>query len=254
MLALRTYPLSFFLMGNLCSSAQMYQLGGNVSYFASQLLSNTMHYDGGDSTYVFTGGKSAGLEAAIYFDKGGYYHKKVYGIKLETNYCQVDQSYKFFPGQGIIDPNVFYRYRIKLSYIDIPLMFTMCPTHHQGLTFEVGPQISFLNKASAVLEEYKNTSPIIPVVNAQTFNPTTFSIVAGAGLYYSFTETFALTTTFRALYGVSSLIQSGRSSTSISPDKRLSLGISAQFVYKINKYDAQKNRGYKYYARRNLRK
>lgn len=254
MLTLRTYLIAIFLLGNVCSNAQMYQLGGNVSYFASQLLSKTMRYDGGDSTYVFTGGKSAGLTAALYFDKGGYYSKKVYGIKLESNFCQVDQSYKFFPGQGIIDPNVFYRYRIKLSYIDIPLMFTMCPTHHQGLTFEVGPQISFLNKASAVLEEYKNTSPVIPVVNTHTFNPTTFSIVAGAGLYYSFTETFALTTTFRALYGVSSLIKSGHSSTSISPDKRVSLGITAQLVYKINKYDAQKNRGYKYYARKNLRK
>ncbi len=254
MLTIRTYLISILLLGNLCLNAQMYQLGGNVSYFASQLLSNTMRYDGGDSTYVFTGGKSAGLIAALYFDKGGYYSKKVYGIKLETNFCQVDQSYKFFPGQGIIDPDVFYRYRIKLSYIDIPLLFTMCPTHHQGLTFEVGPQISFLNKAKAVLEEYKNTSPIIPVVNTHTFNPITFGIVAGAGLYYSFTENLALTTTFRALYGVSSLIKSGHSSTSISPDKRLSLGITAQFVYKINKYDAQKNRGYKYYARKNLRK
>jgi len=254
MLTLRKYLVATFLLGNLYLSAQMYQLGGNVSYFASQLLSNTMRYDGGDSTYIFTGGKSAGLVVARYFDKGGYYSKKVYGIKLETNFCQVDQSYKFFPGQGIIDPDVFYRYRIKLSYFDIPLLFTMCPTHHQGLTFEVGPQISFLNKAKAVLEEYKNTSPIIPVVNTHTFNPITFGIVAGAGLYYSFTENFALTTTFRALYGVSSLIKSGYSSTSISPDRRLSLGITAQFVYKINKYDAQKNRGYKYYARKNLRK
>lgn len=254
MLTIRTYLLLIFLLGNLCSSAQMYQFGGNVSYFASQLLSKTMRYDGGDSAYVLTGGKSAGLTAALYFDKGGYYSKKVYGLKLETNFCQVEQSYQFFPGQGIIDPDVFYRYRIKLSYIDIPLMFTMCPTHHQGLTFEVGPQISFLNKASAAIEEYKNTSPVLPVVNTQTFNPTTFSIVAGAGLYYSFAETFALTTTFRALYGVSSLIQSGRTSTSVSPDKRLSLGITAQFVYKINKYDAQKNRGYKYYARKNRRK
>ncbi len=254
MLTIRTYLISILLLGNFCLSAQMYQLGGNVSYFASQLLSNTMRYDGGDSTYIFTGGKSAGLVVARYFDKGGYYSKKVYGIKLETNFCHVDQSYKFFPGQGIIDPDVFYRYRIKLSYFDIPLLFTICPTHHQGLTFEVGPQISFLNKAKAVLEEYKNTSPIIPVVNTHTFNPITFGIVAGAGLYYSFTENFALTTTFRALYGVSSLIKSGYSSTSISPDRRLSLGITAQFVYKINKYDAQKNRGYKYYARRNIRK
>ena len=178
MLTIRTYLIVILLLGNMCLNAQMYQLGGNVSYFASQLLSNTMRYDGGDSTYIFTGGKSAGLVVARYFDKGGYYSKKVYGIKLETNFCQVDQSYKFFPGQGIIDPDVFYRYRIKLSYFDIPLLFTMCPTHHQGLTFEVGPQISFLNKAKAVLEEYKNTSPIIPVVNTHTFNPITFGIVA----------------------------------------------------------------------------
>jgi hypothetical protein len=241
---------SLFLFVNLFVQSQTFHLGGNASYFASQLFSKTMKYGGGDSTYVFSGGYGGGFTGAFYFDHGGYYSRKIYGVKLEVNYSRVNQSYRFFPGQGIIDPEVFYKYRLRMAYLDVPLMFTLCPTHHQGLTVEAGPLISFLQSANSIAEESRNTSPMVPVVTKDYFKPTTFSVVAGAGLFYSLSETIAITATFRAMYGLSSLIRSGTASTSASPERRVSLGISAQLVYKINKYDAKKNRGYKYYMKR----
>jgi hypothetical protein len=245
-----TLILFIFLFKGSDLSAQTYQFGGNESYFASQLLSSTMKYDGGDSTYVFSGGFSGGITGAFFFDHGGYYSRKIYGIRMEVNYSRLNQSYRFFPGQGIIDPEVFYKYRLRLSYIDVPLMFTFCPTHHQGLTVEAGPQISFLQSANAIAQESRNTEPLVPTIDRQNFKPTSFSFVAGAGIFYSLSETFAISGTFRAMYGLSSLIKSGTISTSATPDRRLTLGITAQAIMKINKYDAKKNRGYKYYLKR----
>jgi hypothetical protein len=244
------YLLLFFVLNSFLLSGQTFHLGGNVSYFASQLLSKTMAYGGGDSTYVFSGGYGGGFTGAFYVDHGGYYSRKIYGVKAEMNYTRVNQSYRFFPGQGIIDPDVYYKYRLRMSYIDVPVMFTFCPTHHQGLTVEAGPQISFLQSVNTIAEESRNAQPFVPTVNKQFFNPVSYGFVAGAGIFYSLSETFAITGTFRAMYGLSNLNRTGTASTSATPDRRVSLGISAQAVYKINKYDAKKNRGYKYYLKR----
>ncbi len=247
---LKTYICLVFLVFGKIAFGQTFHFGGNVSYYASQLLAKTIKYDGGDSTYVFSGGYGGGLTGALYFDHGGYYSRKIYGIKIETNYSRVNQSYRFFPGQGIIDPNAFFKYRLRLAYIDIPLLFSFCPTHHQGLTVEAGPQISFLQSVNTIAGESRNAIPLVPGVNKQYFKPVTYSFVAGAGLFYSLSETFAFSATFRAMYGFTSLIKPETSSTSATPDKRISLGITAQAIFKINKYDAKKNRGYKYYLKR----
>lgn len=209
-----------------------------------------MSYGGGDSSYVFSGGFGLGGCASIFFDRGGYYSRKIYGIRLEGIYSRHNQSFKIFPGEGKIDPDVFYTYRLKMSYIDVPVLFTLCPTHHQGLTVEAGPQISFFQNARSTVVEEKNTIGNAPTTSKDFFKPISFSVIGGVGIYYSFTETFALTGTVRATYGVTRLTNSGILETSVSPANRLTLGVFAQAVYKINKYDAKKNRGYKYYMKR----
>lgn len=209
-----------------------------------------MSYGGGDSAYVFSGGFGFGASAAIFFDRGGYYSRKIYGIRLEGIYARHNQSYKFFPGEGKIDPDVFYTYRLKMTYIDVPLLFTFCPTHHQGLTVEAGPQVSFFQGARTAVVEEKNTVGVAPQTSGAYFKPVSFSVIGGAGIYYSFSESFALTGTVRATYGVSSLLNSNVVQTSISPRNRLTLGLYVQAIYKFNKYDAKKNRGYKYYLKR----
>lgn len=231
--------------------AQTFQFGVNANYNASQFLSPTIKYSGTDSSYILSGGYGFGASAAVFFDHGGYYHRRIYGIRLEGIYNNSNQSYKFFPGQGSIDPNVFYQYRLKMSYIDVPLLFTMAPTHHQGLTVEVGPQVSFLNSVSTKPEESRNTEPFIPFTSKDFFRPVNLSIVAGTGIFVSFTEAFAITATIRAGYSITKLTQNGVNNISVTPRNRLSLGVNVQAIYKINKYDAKKNRGYKYYMKRN---
>jgi hypothetical protein len=209
-----------------------------------------MSYGGADSSYVFSGGYGFGASATIFFDQGGYYSRKIYGIRLEGIYARHNQSYRIFPGEGKIDPDVFYSYRLKMSYIDVPLLFTLCPTHHQGLTLEAGPQISFFQGAQSQIKEEKNTFGSLPAASNAFFKPLAFSVIGGAGIYYSFSESFALTGTVRATYGLSNLLNSGVIQTSVSPRNRLILGVYVQAVYKINKYDAKKNKGYKYYLKR----
>lgn len=231
-------------------NAQTFQFGVNGCYNASQFFSPTIKYSGVDSSYVLTGGYGFGLSAALFFDHGGYYHRRIYGIRLEGIYNRANQSYKFFPGEGSIDPDVFYQYRLQMSYIDIPLLFTLAPTHHQGLTVEVGPQISFLQSVSTKPEESRNTEPLIPFTTQDFFKPVNLSIVAGTGIFVSFTEAFALIGTIRAGYSLTKLTQSGVTNISVTPRSRLSLGVNVQAIYKINKYDAKKNKGYKYYMKR----
>lgn len=230
--------------------AQTFQFGINGNYVASQYLTPTIKYSGSDSSYVLSGGFGLGLSAAVFFDHGGYYSRRIYGIRLEGMYSRANQSYKFFPGQGAIDPNVFYQYRLKMSYIDLPVLFTFCPTHHQGLTVEAGPQLSFLQTVSTQAEESRNAEPLVPFTSKDFFKPINFSFVAGAGLYYSFTESFSIIATFRAGYTLNKLTNTGIENVSITPRKKVTLGVNVHAIYKINKYDAKKNRGYKYYMKR----
>lgn len=249
MIPFRTLPILFiFFVGSLYS--QTFQFGVNGNYLASQFFTPTMSYSASDSSYILSGGYGFGLSAAVFFDHGGYYHRKIYGIRLEGIYSRQNQSYRIFPGQGTIDPDIFYRYRLKTSYVDLPVLFAFCPTHHQGMTVEAGPQISFLNKVSTVIEEERNTQAVVPTVSKDFFRPVTFSVIGGVGIFYSFTESFALTGTIRATYSISDITRPSINRTSVSPDHKLTLGVFAQAIYKINKYDAKKNRGYKYYMKR----
>jgi hypothetical protein len=242
--------LLIFLLQQTAVHAQTFQFGLNANYNASQFLTPTVKYSGTDSSYVLSGGYGFGGSFSIYFDHGGYYSRKIYGIRLEGMYSKVNQSYKIFPGEGAIDPEVYYQYRLRTSFIDVPVLFTFCPTHHQGLTVEAGPMISFLQSVNTITEEARNTVPFVPATSRDFFNPVSLSFVGGAGIYYSFTESFALTGTLRASYSLTGINKKEIKSISVTPRRRLGLGIFVQAVYKINKYDAKKNKGYKYYMKR----
>lgn len=239
-----------FLLLQSSLKAQTFQFGLNSHYSATQFLSPTVKYSGTDSSYVLSGGYGIGGSFSIYFDHGGYYSRKIYGIRLEGFYSKANQSYKIFSGQGAIDPEVYYQYRLRTSFIDVPLLFTFCPTHHQGLTVEAGPMISFLQSVNTITEDVRNTIPFVPATSKEFFNPVSLSFAGGAGIYYSFTESFALTGTLRAVYSLTRISKSNVNKISVTPSRRMSLGVYVQAVYKINKYDAKKNKGYKYYMRR----
>jgi len=233
--------------------AQTFHVGVNVSYGINYLLNKNIPFEGQDTVYVFSKGSGLGIQGAYYFDFGGYYYRKMFGIKTEVNWANVNQSYKVFPGSGPANPNTFYQYEAKLKYIDVPLMFTFCPTHHQGFTLDVGPQISFLQSARVIPEESRIQNPLYPNLDKGDFQNITYSAVLGMGCFYNFTESFALQGSFRFGYGFSDLTKATSQIPQYQPTHRAWFGSSLQAIYKFNKYTSSRNRGYKYYAKR-LRK
>jgi len=244
---LKTLFFSLFF-SSLCG--QTVHLGGNINGSLCYLFNKAIKFVGDDSIYVLSTGYGAGVSGAFYFDYGGYYYRKIYGIKAEVNTSRHTQTYKVFTGPGAVNPNRYYKYKTRLSFIDIPLMFNFCPTHHQGFTVECGPQISFLTNADVKPMQ----SPVIPtsypVLTKGDFRQTTFSAVLGAGLFYSFTERFALVGTFRVGYTFTDLTRRQEGISPYNPTTRFYGGAFIQAVYKINKYASSKNRGYKYYMKR----
>jgi hypothetical protein len=201
-----------------------------------------------------TGGYGAGLTGAFYFDYGGYYYRKIYGIKAEVNYSRHSQTYQVFANEGPVSPDIFYKYKARLSFIDVPVMFNFCPTHHQGFTVECGPQVSFLQSANIRSGESTIINPDYPSIKKSDFRPVTFSAVLGGGCFYSFTERFALVATLRTGYTFTDLARSTEGINKFLPTTRFWAGAYIQAVYKINKYGSNKNRGYQYYLKRMKKK
>ncbi len=235
------------------SKAQTFHVGVNSAYSASFLFNKSISTAAADTEYVFTGSSSFGITSAFYFDFGGYYHRKIYGIKLETLFANHNQNMRVFPGEGAPDPNVFYKYKIKLNFIDVPLLFTLCSTHHQGVAFEIGPQISFLQNVNVKLSESRVDKPPIPILTKSNFQNVSFSGVIGLGIFYSFSEKLALSTTIRGGYGFSDLTRNINLNQKYFPTHRFWTGINVQFLYKFNKYNSKRNKGYKYYLKHSRR-
>ena len=245
-------PLLIFFVLN-SSKAQTFHLGVNSAYSASFLFNNSISTAAADTEYVFTGSPSFGITSSFYFDFGGYYHRKIYGIKLEAVFAKHNQNIRVFPGDGAPDPNVFYKYKVKLNLIDIPLLFTLCSTHHQGVAFEIGPQISFLQNVNVKLLESRVDKPAIPILTKSNFQNVSFSGVIGLGIFYSFSEKLALSSTIRGGYGFSDLTRNTNGDKKYFPTHRFWTGINIQFLYKFNKYDSKRNKGYKYYLKHSRR-
>jgi len=241
--------LSGLIFLSLSIKGQAIHIGGNLSYYACYLLNKSISFNTSDSNYVFTGGISGGISGVLYFDQGGYYSRRIYGVNMEVNYSRLNQSYKIFPTETTPNPDRFYQYRYRLGFIDIPLLFSSCPSHHQGVTFEIGPQVSFLTSADAKVEESRvDPTPAIPFSKEQ-FRKVSYSAIIGLGCFYSFTENFALVGSFRGGYGLSDLTKSTGNSMLYNPTRRFWLGITVHAYLKLNKYDSKKNRGYKYYIK-----
>lgn len=241
----------FFVLNS--SKAQTFHVGVNSAYSASFLFNKSISTGAADTEYVFTGSPSFGITSALYFDLGGYYHRKIYGFKLEGIFASHNQNIRVFPGVGAADPDIFYKYRIKLKYIDVPLLFTLSPTHHQGIAFELGPQISFLQDATVKLSESRIPTPKVPILSKNNFQNVSFSGVIGLGIFYSFSENLALSTTIRGGYGFSDLTKNLDVSQKYFPTYRFWTGVNVQFLYKFNKYNSKRNKGYKYYLKHSRR-
>jgi len=229
--------------------AQTYHYGTSSAFFSTFLFNNNVRFAPADTEYVFSYGFAQGIMGAFYFDYGGYYSRKIYGLKSEINFSRHNQMIRVYPTEDKPNSERFYTYKTRLSFIDVPLLFSFCPSHHQGLTLELGPMVSFLQSANVKPLESSVLNPQIPSLSKSDFNPVSLSGVLGIGIFYSFTEKFALCATFRGAYGFGDIRRAPLNNAAYNPTTRFFWGIAAQAVFKINQYDTKRNKGYKYYLK-----
>lgn len=229
------------------SFSQTIHLGANYSINSTYLLNKNVTFSGDDSTYIHSVGQGVGLSGAFYFAHGGYYHSRIYGIKTELNLSSHNQNYKVYPGIGLAKPDSFYSFKTSLRYTDIPVLFSFCPNHHQGLVFELGPQISILRKTIISAEDSKpsssNYEKFIPPEDIKNYNKVMYSAILGMGLFYNVTEKFAVAGVFRIAAGLSDVMKRNPSDMKYSPSNRFAFGLNVQAFYKFNSYFAKKNKG-----------
>jgi hypothetical protein len=239
--------ISFLL--SLQINAQTVHIGGGFTYYNHFLLNKEIKFEGNDSVYVYTTNLGGGIMAAAYFDPGAYYFRKLYGIKAELQFSRAAQTYKVYPGNGLANFNYYYKFRTQASYLDVPLLFNFCNTHHQGFTLDVGPQISFLQNVKVRAEESTVGERDIPQLTRQDFKPILFSAVIGAGCFYNFSEQFAMIGTFRMGYSLSDMRVRLDGVENYTPTRRFWSGAVVMGIWKFAKYYSKKNRGYQHYKR-----
>jgi hypothetical protein len=127
------------------SSAQAQEgirLGAKGSFFYTWLFNKNVSDQNASLDYAASFSPTLGVQAIFMF-------KETYGLSAEIIYASHKQKYDGYLG----DENNTFSNEIKLSYIDIPILFRV--SSPKGPYFEIGPQISLLTNAKETFE-YKN--------------------------------------------------------------------------------------------------
>jgi hypothetical protein len=231
----------FFLYHQFWS--QTLHLGGSAGVNNSYLLNKDISLGSSDTDYVLTAGYQYSAFASFFFDQGGYYSKRLYGIKTGFEYAYHNQTFDVFkPSLGPGIPREYYRYKLKLSFVDIPLLFNTSTSHHQGFYGEFGPVLSFQQGQSYQIIESNMSEVFKPDLSQYDFKKVTVNLVIGLGVMFNVTEKFAYFGSFRFGHSLMpNAIQLNGAINSASHYRAWG-GIIFGAVYKINKYDAKKHR------------
>jgi opacity protein-like surface antigen len=187
--------------------AQDIRLGinGNIN---STWLMNKNVFDADDELDVAsTFGGTFGVDAIYNFSEKA-------GISVGVNFISTtNQKYEGEDDGSSID----FESKVKLHYIDIPLLLRL--TSSGGTYFEVGPQFSFLGKATEDLE----TTPSFPEPFNYTdkdvkasFEKTNIALVLGFGVDIDVTPNIFITTGLRLGYGFSDVTKEFDNETELS--------------------------------------
>lgn len=224
-------------------SAQTFHFGGGASVANTFLLNSDISNGAVDTNYVLSAGYGFQAFAGIYFDNGGYYSKRLFGIKTGVEYAVNSQSYDAFrpyAGPGI--PREFYRYRVTINYLEFPLLFNTVSSHHQGFYGEIGPSLGIQQGQFLNLLESNVTDGSQPSISNLTFKRLSLNAIMGLGIYINQTESFGFFGSFRFGYSLfPDALQFDGVKTSVAYH-RAWLGINFGASYKINKYDAKKRK------------
>lgn len=162
-------------------------LSGGVN---STWLMNKNVFDANDELDIAASfGGRFGIDAIYSFSEKA-------GISVGVNFLSThNQKYTGDDGNNNFDG------KVKLNYLDIPLLFRLTSTG--GTYFEIGPQFSFLSKAEEELESDISFLNYSGKDVKNSFNSTNVGLILGFGVDIDVTENIYITTGLRLGYGFS---------------------------------------------------
>lgn len=242
----RILLIAFIVFSFFQAFSQGFSFGVNSSYGNTTIYNKSLDWASRDTIQYFTWAPQIGFAAGYFFKRMEYYHKRLYGIRVNVNYVtHAQERENFFPDESQM-VRLMNRQRTVLNYLDIPLMFTFSRSHNQGLYVEVGPQLSLLlNAENKLLSGVGSIEPI----DDSWFRKTTVCGVISMGTFYNISEKIAFNAGFRGGYCFQNIANITEQRLASSPTRRFWLGINAAIYYKINKYAAKKNHGLQRYAK-----
>ena len=170
-----------------------YAYGGVSLSGSSTWLMNKFVYDKGDiQDIAMTFGSGFGLVA-------GYIFNKNIGVEMNILFNGHNQKYT-----GVLNtnPDVTYKSKTHLRYIDIPLLFKAGNETY----FEIGPDFSFLTKAEHSITVSTPTESTDSTRNVKSkFNGSSFNLVFGFGHYFEINKQLMINAGFRLMYGLSDI-------------------------------------------------
>lgn len=216
------------------SSAQAQEgirLGAKGSFFSTWLFNKNVSDQNASLDYVSTFSPTFGVQAIFMF-------KETYGMSAEIIYASHKQKYDGYVG----NENNTFTNEIKLSYIDIPILFRV--SSEKGPFFEIGPQVSLLTGAKETFE----------LANSSAFNYSDKDVkddfagfgvagILGFGIDIKLTDMINLTTGLRFGYMFTDATTeyTEAEASDLSDKDLLSLVSSASHTNDKNKFEYQKS-------------
>lgn len=216
------------------SSAQAQEgirLGAKGSFFSTWLFNKNVSDQNASLDYVSTFSPTFGVQAIFMF-------KETYGMSAEIIYASHKQKYDGYVG----NENNTFTNEIKLSYIDIPILFRV--SSEKGPFFEIGPQVSLLTGAKETFE----------LANSSAFNYSDKDVkddfagfgvagILGFGIDIKLTDMINLTTGLRFGYMFTDATTeyTEAEASDLSDKDLLSLVSSASHTNDKDKFEYQKS-------------
>ncbi len=183
----------FLLMGQALWAQEMH-FGIHGSMRATWLLNNNVNDQGPNLNPEPAFAPAAGLSAT-------YMLMEQLGLSINLNWARIDQKYNGDQN------NISYEAHTKTRWIDVPLLLSLQTSG--GFYFELGPQWSFLSKATETLTS-SSTVSFTPYENktfTDNFRKSLVSGIFGFGGRFALSDAFLLVAGLRFQYGFNDAVK-----------------------------------------------
>ncbi len=188
--------LSLIVVSVVGLNAQSFYFGGAFTGKSTWLLNKAVFDRGASQDIDPSFGNDYGIVGGISFNDGAA------GIEINFLFNSFSQKYV---GTANPDASISSDFTSKSVYksFDIPILFK---TGSEGAYFEIGPALSFINKATYERDMKDDTlQDITPTDNLNSYNGTNIGAIMGFGGNINASDNLKITLGLRFYYGITDI-------------------------------------------------